>query len=83
MGFKLVCPTCGPRSYHEFWFGGELRRRDLDFSEADDYSTTWLRANVAGPQVERWFHYAGCCRWLTVARDTQTNEIISTALGLP
>ena len=34
-----------------------------------------MRPNVAGVQTERWFHYAGCRRHLTVERDTRTNEI--------
>jgi sarcosine oxidase subunit delta len=26
-------------------------------------------------QTERWFHFAGCRRWLTVERNTVTNEV--------
>jgi heterotetrameric sarcosine oxidase delta subunit len=76
MGFKLECPTCGPRSYHEFWFGGELRPWKPDPTAAEEYEMTWLRQNRAGPQLERWCHFAGCGRWLTVERDTRTNEIL-------
>jgi heterotetrameric sarcosine oxidase delta subunit len=75
MGLELHCPNCGPRSYHEFWFGGELRPWDPDLTEDEDYRNTWLRANVAGPQPERWFHFAGCRRWLTVERDTRDNTL--------
>lgn len=75
MGFQISCPTCGPRSYHEFWFGGELRDFEPDADPEQDYAYVWLRANAAGPQHERWFHYAGCRRWLTVERDTRTNEV--------
>ena len=75
MGFKIDCPNCGPRSYHEFSFGGELRPYDADASLEEDYASTWLRRNAAGPQEERWFHFAGCRRWLTVERDTRTNEV--------
>lgn len=75
MGFKLDCPNCGPRSYHEFSFGGELRDYDPDASTNEDYASTWLRANAGGPQGERWFHFAGCRRWLTVQRDTRTNVV--------
>ena len=75
MGFKLDCPTCGSRSYHEFWFGGELRAYEPDCSAERDYANTWLRTNAAGPQRERWFHYAGCRRWLTVERDTRDNAL--------
>jgi heterotetrameric sarcosine oxidase delta subunit len=75
MGFKLECPNCGTRSYREFWFGGEVRPWGLGASEEDSYRAIWLRANAAGPQSERWFHFAGCRRWLTVDRDTRTNMV--------
>ena len=76
MGFMLDCPSCGPRSYHEFWFGGELRSWRPDPTAQEDYETTWLRTNVDGPQVERWFHFAGCSRWFTVERDTRSNTVL-------
>jgi heterotetrameric sarcosine oxidase delta subunit len=82
MGFKIECPTCGvERSYHEFWFGGELRDQNAD-SDEGEYAATWLRENASGIQVERWFHFAGCGRWLTVARDTRNNRIGEVARGL-
>ena len=52
MGFKLDCPNCGRRSYHEFWFGGELRPHDPGFSDEEDYRNTWMRTNAAGPQQD-------------------------------
>ena len=70
MGFRIECPNCGERSYTEFWFGGEIPD-----PEDDEYARAWLRRNGAGVQVERWFHAAGCRRWLTLERDTVTNEI--------
>jgi sarcosine oxidase subunit delta len=76
MGFYVPCPNCGPRSYHEFAFGGEL----VDYRDSADpdenYRDVWLRANAAGPQRERWYHAAGCRRWVTLERDTRTNEIL-------
>lgn len=77
MGFVISCPNCGVRAYDEFWFGGELRTIDLDCSEDEEYRTTWLRTNASGVQKERWFHFAGCRRWLTVERDTRDNTIIN------
>jgi heterotetrameric sarcosine oxidase delta subunit len=70
VGFLITCPNCGERSYTEFWFGGEVP----DPAD-DDFGRVWLRRNVAGAQLERWFHSAGCRRWLTLERDTRTNEI--------
>ena len=35
----------------------------------------FLPENAAGAQVERWFHLLGCRRWITVTRDTTTNEV--------
>jgi len=73
MGFNIDCPNCGARSYHEYWFGGELRPYRVDDDPDTDYVIAWLRENVVGPQLERWFHFAGCRRWLTVERDTRNN----------
>jgi heterotetrameric sarcosine oxidase delta subunit len=73
MGFQIDCPNCGPRSYHEYWFGGERRPYNVDDDAETDYVSAWLRENRAGPHQEQWFHFAGCRRWLTVERDTRTN----------
>jgi heterotetrameric sarcosine oxidase delta subunit len=32
--------------------------------------------NVAGITTERWFHAAGCRRWLTLRRDTRTDQVV-------
>ena len=75
MGFLLDCPNCGRRSYTEFWFGGEAVD-DLDTTDVErSYERVWLHANVAGRQVERWYHFGGCRRWLTLERDTTSNEL--------
>lgn len=42
----------------------------------ENYERVWLRSNVSGIQLERWFHLAGCHRWITVERDTLTNDIV-------
>lgn len=77
MAFRIACPHCGSRPYTEFRCDGELKRPRRDGGDvyADDFDRVWNRANIAGRQVERWFHSAGCRRWLTVERDTVTNEI--------
>jgi len=77
MGFLIACPNCGPRPYTEFSFGGELPEGvgDASTSEEADFERVWLRRNVDGVQAERWFHATGCRRWLTLERDTRTNEV--------
>jgi len=70
----VPCPHCGERPYTEFTFGGELRPIEADGPEAD-FAQVYLRENAAGPQAERWYHEAGCKRWLTLTRDTVTNTI--------
>jgi sarcosine oxidase, subunit delta len=74
----ITCPSCGPRSVEEFRYGGAAPhvpdhitdpvRRNLDYS--------WFLDNDCGPQIERWFHDAGCRRWSTVTRDTSTDTIV-------
>ena len=74
MGIQIPCPICGTRDHAEFKFGGELR--DLESPDAEaDFRRVYLRENAAGPQVERWFHAAGCRRWVTVRRDTVSNRV--------
>jgi methylglutamate dehydrogenase subunit B len=75
----IPCPTCGRRPYVEFWCSGELPEGPADGLEPDpeaDFARVWLRRNVAGPQAERWFHHAGCRRWVTLTRDTRSNAIV-------
>ena len=75
----IPCPTCGRRPVEEYAFGGELRgvsERITDATERDvDY--VWMYDNVAGVTVERWFHRAGCRRWLTLRRDTVTDVVVA------
>ncbi len=76
MALRLHCPNCGSRPFTEFWFGGESRAMYDPARPAEaDYQRLWLPENTAGRQTERWFHFAGCRRWLTVERDTTTNEV--------
>lgn len=71
---RIPCPNCGDRPYTEFSFGGELRPIDAADPE-EDFARVFLVANAAGPQRERWFHLAGCRRWVTVRRDTLTDRV--------
>jgi len=83
MGFEIVCPNCGRRSYREYWFGGEARPYSMEANIDENFENTWFRENLAGPQIERWFHFAGCRRWLAVERDTRTNTIVHDGTELP
>jgi heterotetrameric sarcosine oxidase delta subunit len=79
MTLKVTCPHCGPRYTTEFWFGGAMEPHAVPAAPGvdaltADFDRVWLRTNVAGVQAERWFHHAGCRRWLVVDRDTRTNE---------
>jgi sarcosine oxidase subunit delta len=74
VALRIDCPICGIRPYTEFAFGGELREVRSADAEAD-FARVYLPANAAGPQRERWFHAAGCRRWLTLTRDTVSNTI--------
>ena len=75
MALKVPCPTCGWRPATEFAWGGELRPVEAPDVESD-FERVFLPANAAGAQVERWFHLLGCRRWITVTRDTATNEVL-------
>ena len=74
MAVGIPCPTCGRRSSNEFLWGGELRPLEAPDRESD-FERVFLPANVAGAQEERWFHLLGCRRWVTIRRDTTTNEV--------
>jgi heterotetrameric sarcosine oxidase delta subunit len=75
----LTCPTCGERPVTEFRFGGEIpnvpealtddTERNLDY--------VWMFDNVSGVTTERWFHAAGCRRWVTIRRDTRTDRVVA------
>lgn len=77
MSFLLACPTCGPRPVDEYSCGGELTRRPrAGGDDRDLFRALYTRRNVAGPQVEWWFHTAGCREWFLAERDTRTNEML-------
>jgi heterotetrameric sarcosine oxidase delta subunit len=75
----LTCPICGRRPIDEFTFGGE-RRPVPDWIEGVDarnLDEVWNFENPDGATTERWFHAAGCRRWLTVHRDTSTDTVVA------
>lgn len=79
MALRIDCPNCGSRPFTEFWFGGVLAGEpptpESTIDPAAEFARVWYRSNVAGMQTERWFHFAGCRRWLTACRDTLTHAV--------
>jgi sarcosine oxidase subunit delta len=79
VALKIDCPHCGPRPFTEFDYGGELVLPEdpaATLGAEEDLRRVFVRANVAGVQRERWFHAAGCRRWLTLERDTVRNRVV-------
>jgi sarcosine oxidase subunit delta len=74
---ELDCPTCGRRPLDEFAFGGERRATRSSITEPDarDFDEVWIFDNPDRRTTERWFHAAGCRRWLTVVRDTSIDRV--------
>lgn len=72
------CPGCGRRPVEEFSFGGEPRGVPDRITDPDerDVDSAWMYDNLAGVTTERWFHRAGCRRWLTLRRDTTTDTVV-------
>lgn len=75
---ELACPRCGRRPLDEFVFGGERRPVSPTLTDPDDidFDGVMLVDNPDGPATERWFHAAGCRRWLTVVRDTHVDRVL-------
>ena len=77
MSMQITCPTCGRRPVEEFVYG-EIPATPESIVDEDqrDLDRAFMRANPEGPQTERWFHLYGCRRWLTVRRDTRTDQLL-------
>ena len=73
---RIRCPHCGVRAVEEFSYGEIPFTPDtVTDSDARDVDRAFMHTNAEGVVTERWFHTAGCRRWMTVQRDTRTNEI--------
>ena len=46
--------------------------------DARDVDRGFFHNNHEGPVREAWFHLYGCRRWITIDRDTRTDEILPT-----
>ena len=79
MSLRLDCPHCGERPLEEFLYGEILRVPDaITEPDARDVDRAFMHDNTEGPVTERWFHAAGCRRWMTVRRDTRTDEVLGS-----
>lgn len=74
---RIRCPHCGVRAVEEF-IHGEIPATPETLTDADarDVDRAFMHTNAEGVVTERWFHAAGCRRWMTVQRDTRTNEMM-------
>jgi sarcosine oxidase, subunit delta len=74
----LDCPRCGRRPLDEFSFGGERRAVPDWITDPNerDFDEVWIFENPDSITTERWFHAAGCRRWLTIRRDTTTDTVV-------
>lgn len=78
MSLRIPCPTCGVRPVEEFIYGEiPVVPESITDADARDLDRAFMRNNLQGPQTERWFHLFGCRRWLTLRRDTRTDEILA------
>jgi heterotetrameric sarcosine oxidase delta subunit len=78
---ELACPICGQRPIDEFVFGGERRTvpSAIEDPQARDFDEVWTFDNPDGRTTERWFHAAGCRRWLTVVRNTAVGRVLEVS----
>lgn len=79
---RIQCPHCGVRAVEEFVYGEVPVIPDsIADAEARDLDRAFMHANAEGLVTERWFHAMGCRRWLTLTRDTRTNDIPEPSTG--
>ena len=77
MSLQIECPHCGRRPLEEFSYGEIPTVPDsVTGEDARDLDRAFMLDNPEGPSTERWFHAFGCRRWLTVTRDTRTDEVL-------
>ncbi len=78
----VPCPWCGPRNSAEFRYVGESTPRPGPGATPQQWRRyLYVRANPRGWVTENWYHRAGCRRYLSVQRHTETNETRAAAGG--
>ncbi len=76
MSLQIPCPHCGSRPIEEFAYGEIPSVPDsITGDDARDLDHAFMHTNPEGPVAERWFHVNGCRRWLTLTRDTRTDQV--------
>ena len=76
MALLVPCPNCGSREVSEFSYGGESSKRPTPDAELPQLARyLFFKQNVAGRQVEWWYHRDGCQAWFLARRDTRTNVV--------
>lgn len=77
MSIRITCEHCGTRSAEEYVYGEmfELPESLTDDDERD-LDRAFNHNNIEGQVTEAWFHLYGCRRWITVQRDTRTDQIL-------
>lgn len=77
MGIRLTCDHCGERPLEEYLYGEVFAVPDsVEGADARDFDRAFMHNNEEGPVTEAWFHVYGCRRWVSVRRDTRTDEML-------
>lgn len=77
MSIFIECPHCGGRPIEEFLYSEIPHVPDYIVGVNErDVDRAFMVNNVEGVQKERWFHTYGCRRYVTIERDTRTDEIV-------
>jgi heterotetrameric sarcosine oxidase delta subunit len=77
MSIRIPCSHCGPRPVEEYVYGEILEVPDsIVDADARDLDRGFFHNNPEGPVREAWFHLYGCRRWITIERDTRTDEVL-------
>jgi heterotetrameric sarcosine oxidase delta subunit len=73
----IPCAHCGVRPIEEFLYG-EVPAPPASLVDADarDLDRGFMHDNAEGLVAERWFHAFGCRRWVSIRRDTRSDEIV-------
>lgn len=75
---RIHCPWCGLRDHDEFTLWGDASRAfpALDAPREDWVRAVYDRPNPRGETQEFFQHTLGCRRWLVVARNNLTHEVL-------